>query len=83
MKSYQILLTFLTLTHLLVAKPSKSDGGFISLFDGKTLDGWTQRNGTATYKVVDNTIVGTTAKEAPTRSSAQTNYTVILNSTLK
>ena len=54
MKSYQILLTFLTLTHLLVAKPSKSDGGFISLFDGKTLDGWTQRNGTATYKVVDN-----------------------------
>ncbi len=65
MKSYQILLTFLTLIHLVVAKPNKSDGGFISIFDGKTLDGWTQRNGTATYKVVDNTIVGTTAKGSP------------------
>ncbi|MBT6958370.1 MAG: DUF1080 domain-containing protein, partial [Opitutae bacterium] len=35
------------------------------IFDGKTLKGWTQRNGTATYKVVDNTIVGTTAKGSP------------------
>ena len=30
------------------------------LFDGKTLKGWEQKNGTATYKVVDGTIVGTT-----------------------
>lgn len=38
---------------------------FVSLFDGKTLDGWTQRNGTATYRVEDNTIVGTTADGSP------------------
>ena len=28
-----------------------SQDGWVSLFDGKTLDGWTQRNGTATYRI--------------------------------
>ena len=37
----------------------------MSLFDGKTLDGWTVRGGSATYKVEDGTIVGTTAKTGP------------------
>jgi hypothetical protein len=41
------------------------DDGFVSLFDGKTLDGWTQRNGTATYRVEDGAIVGRTAKNSP------------------
>ena len=36
-----------------------------SLFDGKSLEGWTQRNGTASYKVVDGTIVGTTSEGSP------------------
>ena len=36
-----------------------------SIFDGKTLDGWTQRNGTATYEVVDGTIKGTTKAKSP------------------
>ena len=36
--------------------------GFVSLFDGKTLDGWVQKNGTATYRVVEGTIVGTTVE---------------------
>jgi hypothetical protein len=40
-------------------------GEVVSLFDGKTLTGWTQNNGTATYKVVDGTIVGTTAEGSP------------------
>lgn len=35
---------------------------FVSLFDGKTLNGWVQKNGTATYQVVDGTILGTTAE---------------------
>ena len=39
--------------------------GFTSLFDGKSLDGWEQKNGTATFKVVDGTIHGTTAKGSP------------------
>ena len=38
---------------------------FVSIFDGKTLEGWTQRNGTATYEVKDGTIVGTTKAGSP------------------
>lgn len=44
---------------------SAKDDGFTDLFDGKSLDGWTQLNGTATYKVVDDTILGTTAEGSP------------------
>lgn len=33
-----------------------------SLFDGQSLNGWTQLNGTAKYEVVDGTIVGTTVE---------------------
>ena len=40
-------------------------GDLKDLFNGKDLSGFTQRNGTATYKVVDGTILGTTAKGSP------------------
>ena len=36
-----------------------------SLFDGKTLDGWIQRNGKAKYTVEDGAIVGTTVLNTP------------------
>lgn len=39
--------------------------GFVDLFNGENLDGWTQRNGTATYRVEDGVIIGTTAKGSP------------------
>ncbi len=39
--------------------------GWESLFDGKTLEGWTVRGGVAEYKVEDGTIVGTTVKGSP------------------
>ena len=42
-----------------------ADDGWVSLFDGKTLGGWTQKNGTATYRVEDGTIIGRTAKGSP------------------
>lgn len=42
-----------------------ADGGAVSLFDGKTLDGWTQKNGTATYRVEEGTIIGRTAEGSP------------------
>ena len=42
-----------------------ADGDWVSLFDGKTLDGWIQKNGTATYRVEDGTIVGQTTKGSP------------------
>jgi len=39
--------------------------GWKSLFDGKTLNGWTVKSGFATYKVEDGAIVGTTAEGSP------------------
>ncbi|PIE24151.1 MAG: hypothetical protein CSA62_04935 [Planctomycetota bacterium] len=47
------------------ASGPKPAGQWISLFDGKTLDGWTRRNGSAEYKVVDGVIIGTTSKGSP------------------
>jgi hypothetical protein len=41
------------------------DDGWISLFDGKTLDGWIQKNGTATYRVEDSMIIGKTTPKSP------------------
>lgn len=39
--------------------------GWVSMFNGKTLAGWTQKNGTATYQVVNGTIKGTTNPGSP------------------
>lgn len=36
-----------------------------SLFDGRTLEGWIQKNGTATYRVHEGTIVGKTNEGSP------------------
>jgi Domain of Unknown Function (DUF1080) len=38
---------------------------WVSLFDGKTLKGWVQRNGQAPYKVENGEIVGTTLANTP------------------
>lgn len=45
--------------------PAMSENGWVDLFSGKNLDGWTQRNGTATYKIEADSIVGTTAEGSP------------------
>ncbi|OQW94710.1 MAG: hypothetical protein BWK77_08790 [Verrucomicrobia bacterium A1] len=42
-----------------------AEDGWVSLFDGKSLAGWTQRNGTATYRIENGTIVGKTAEGSP------------------
>ena len=47
------------------SSPGAESAGWVSLFDGKTLDGWTQLNGTASYKVEDGAIVGRTAVGSP------------------
>jgi hypothetical protein len=39
--------------------------GWVSLFDGKTLDGWTVNGGKAAYKVEVGAIVGTTVEGSP------------------
>jgi opacity protein-like surface antigen len=50
---------------LTVTATSASAADWVNLFDGKTLDGWIQKNGTAKYKVVDGTIHGTTNEGSP------------------
>ncbi len=62
------LLSFTTTAFLVatvLAGSAAAADGWVSLFDGKTLDGWTQKNGTATYQVVDGTIQGTTSDGSP------------------
>ncbi len=50
---------------LAMASAVMAEEGWVSLFDGKTLEGWTQRNGTATYRVEEGTIVGKTMEGSP------------------
>lgn len=42
-----------------------AEDGWVSLFDGKSLAGWTQRNGTAVYRIENGTIVGKTTEGSP------------------
>lgn len=39
--------------------------GWVALFDGKTLDGWVQRNGAASYGAAAGAIVGRTTEGSP------------------
>lgn len=41
------------------------DGGWVSLFDGKTLNGWSVHSGFAQYAAQDGMIVGTAVKGSP------------------
>jgi len=45
--------------------PSLDAEGWKPLFDGRSLTGWTQKNGTASYRVQDDVIVGKTAVGSP------------------
>lgn len=45
----------------LLAAPAAAERGWVGLFDGKTLNAWVQKNGTATYTVKDGAIVGRTS----------------------
>jgi hypothetical protein len=42
-----------------------AEDGWVDLFDGKSLDGWTIRSGRATYRVEDGAIVGKTTEGSP------------------
>ena len=44
---------------------AQQEGGWVSLFDGKSIDGWSIKSGFATYEVKDGTIHGTTADGSP------------------
>ena len=47
------------------AEEKKDDTPWVHLFNNKDLSGWTQKGGTADYKVVDQMIVGTTKHNTP------------------
>lgn len=51
----------------LIPNPVLADAGegWNELFNGKNLEGWTQRNGTATYRIEGNAIVGKTMDGSP------------------
>ena len=49
----------------IVANTSAQESGWKKLFDGKTLDGWTQKGGKAKYLVEDGAIVGKTVPNTP------------------
>ncbi|NOZ22364.1 MAG: DUF1080 domain-containing protein [Planctomycetes bacterium] len=49
----------------LSATAMAEDDGWVSLFDGKTLKGWIQKNGKATYRVENGAIIGQTTKGSP------------------
>jgi hypothetical protein len=54
-----------TIAFALLALLTAQDEGWVSLFDGKSLDGWEPQNGTATYRVEDGCIVGKTTEGSP------------------
>ena len=58
-------LSALLLAFALSPSVQADDHGLIPLFNGKNLDGWTQRNGTATYRVEGDAIVGKTNEGSP------------------
>lgn len=59
MKLHRFLLTLIPAVSLLV-QARGADDGFVSLFDGESLDGWEQHSGKAEYRVEDGAIVGKT-----------------------
>ena len=65
MKKHRILTIALASVISLSAYADHHAKKFVSLFDGKTLEGWTQLNGTASYVVKDGAILGTTKEGSP------------------
>ncbi|HEY5913426.1 MAG TPA: DUF1080 domain-containing protein [Verrucomicrobiae bacterium] len=50
---------------LALASASAAEGKWVSLFNGKDLAGWEQKNGLAKYEAKDDCIVGTSAPDSP------------------
>jgi hypothetical protein len=61
---FRMALTAIFLT-VLVMPVAAEEADWIAIFDGKTLKGWQQQNGTAKYRVENGTIVGTTNEGSP------------------
>lgn len=59
------LLFSMSITMYLAGSVLGQESGWRDLFDGESLDGWIQKNGTATYRVEDGTVVGTSSEGSP------------------
>jgi len=57
------------------SEPDLKDAGFVSLFDGETLEGWTPKQGTMKFEVVDGEIVGTCSAGPSTFLCTDKEYT--------
>ncbi len=65
-KSYKYFAIAFILAALSFSKIyAQSQPGWTNLFDGKTLKGWKQATGKATYTVENGQIVGTTVANSP------------------
>ena len=62
-RSHIVIAVLLALALSMIARAD--DEGWVPLFDGKTMNGWIQKNGMATYRVEDGAIVGKTTKGSP------------------
>ncbi len=58
--SFPLRFLFASVFAAILAFAAQAEEGFVPLFDGRTLDGWVQRSGTAPYRVEDGAIVGKT-----------------------
>ncbi len=67
MKKYYFICfaTLLIGFFVLSAFQTKKSPGWVNLFDGKTLNGWKQATGKATYSVENGQIIGTTVVNSP------------------
>jgi HEAT repeat protein/type 1 glutamine amidotransferase len=65
MKRCSVILLAFILIGILLPQMSLAADDWENLFDGKTLNGWIQRNGKAKYAVEDGMIVGTTVLDTP------------------
>ena len=61
----RLVVVLLWFTAVPITFSRADEHGFVELFNGKNVDGWTQRNGTATYRAEGNAIVGTTSEGSP------------------
>ena len=58
-KQFLLLFLYLSFTYASFAQ-TKDNHGWVPIFDGKTLNGWNQKNGQALYTIENGEIVGTT-----------------------
>jgi hypothetical protein len=64
MKNTAYILLLTVLTNFSLAKHHEK-GDLKSIFNGKNLDGWTQKNGTASYRIEKGAIIGKTMEGSP------------------